>query len=86
MKIHDLKLNKQFADAVLSGEKSFELRNNDRGFQKGDKIRFTVVDEYGVEIVHELKKHIFEITYVLSDWGMKEGFVALAIKDIGGRT
>lgn len=36
MKIHELKLNIEFCDAVLSGEKSFEIRENDRGYQKGD--------------------------------------------------
>ena len=40
MKTHDLKLSIEFCDAVLSGEKTFEVRKNDRGFQTGDLIRF----------------------------------------------
>lgn len=29
---HDLKIQKQFADAVLDGRKTFEVRSNDRGY------------------------------------------------------
>ena len=37
MKTHDLKLNIEFCDAVLSGEKTFEVRKNDRGNFRGQK-------------------------------------------------
>lgn len=35
MKTHKLKLDIAFCDVILSGEKSFEIRKNDRGYQKG---------------------------------------------------
>lgn len=35
---HTLKIWPQFYQAVLSGEKNFEVRPNDRGFQKGDTV------------------------------------------------
>ena len=41
---HELKIQKQWADAKLAGEKPFEIRKNDRGFQKGDIVRYRVVD------------------------------------------
>lgn len=41
---HELKIQKQWADAKLAGEKPFEVRINDRGFQKGDIVRYRVVD------------------------------------------
>lgn len=44
MKTHNLKLSVEFCDAVLSGEKTFEVRKNDRGFQTGDLIRFIPTD------------------------------------------
>lgn len=44
MKTHNLKLSIEFCDAVLSGEKTFEVRKNDRGFQTGDLIRFIPTD------------------------------------------
>ena len=42
--IHELKIHKQWADAKLAGEKPFEIRRNDRGFQKGDIVRYKVID------------------------------------------
>lgn len=42
--IHELKIQKQWADAKLAGEKPFEIRINDRGFQKGDIVHYTVID------------------------------------------
>lgn len=41
---HELKIQKQWADAKLAGEKPFEIRLNDRGFQKGDTVRYKVID------------------------------------------
>ena len=41
---HELKIQKQWADAKFAGEKHFEIRRNDRGFQKGDIVRYKVID------------------------------------------
>lgn len=45
--IHRLKILDIFADDILVGNKTFELRYNDRNYQKGDLIRFVVVDREG---------------------------------------
>ena len=83
--IHELKIKESFAGAILRGEKNFEVRRNDRGFQKGDKIVFTVIDDTNIPYVaHPLKDKVFEITYVLSGWGIKEEYVVFGIKDITG--
>lgn len=78
---HHIKIQKEFADAVMSGEKTFEIRLNDRGYQKGDLIRFHVVDECFPLTSHLLNDKTYEITYVLSGWGLCEGYVGLAIKE-----
>ena len=79
--IHRIKLREEFADAVYNGEKSFEVRNNDRGYQKGDTVIFRVIDNCGLVIGnHPLNGVEFEITYVLSGWGLSENTVAFAIK------
>ncbi len=46
MKTHTLKVEHEYMDAVNSGEKSFEVRRDDRGFQKGDRL---ILCRYGVE-------------------------------------
>lgn len=78
---HHIKIQKEFADAVMSGEKTFEIRMNDRGYQKGDLIRFQVMDGYISNTSHPLNDKVYEITYVLSGWGLCEGYVGLAIKE-----
>lgn len=91
MKTHELKLNIEFCDAVLSGEKNFEVRKNDRGFQTGDLIRFIPTDGKSYSdlddttrehVKHEVSKHTYKITYILNGWGIKNGYVALGIKRI----
>lgn len=82
-RIHDLKLNIEFCDAVLNSDKSFEVRLNDRGYQKGDFIKFTPVDGISwlaTSVHHPIKNALFEITYVLNGYGLKEDYVCLAIK------
>lgn len=83
---HQLKIRADFADRVLSGEKTFEIRKNDRDFQCGDEIIFQVVwlsgsaCEVDVDEEHPLSGKAYTITYVLSGWGLKKGYVALGIK------
>ena len=85
-KIHGLKLHMCYADAVYMGDKTFEIRDNtDRGFQRGDRIMFQVVNNEGVQLYHPLNKEMYEITYVLPYYGLKDNYVALAIKAITGK-
>ena len=81
MRIHEIRLDIAFCDAVLSGEKSFEVRLNDRGYQKGDRIKFFSV-ENSLRCYHEIDKHEYEITYVLNGWGIKNGYVVFGIKEV----
>ena len=82
MKTHDLKLSTEFCDAVLSGEKTFEVRKNDRGFQTGDLIRFIPIDGTIREHAkHEISGHTYKITYILNGWGIKNGYVVLGIRE-----
>lgn len=76
---HEIKLQKEFAAAVMSGEKNFEVRYNDRGYQKGDYIKFKVMDG-SMSIFHPLNNLYFKITYVLSGWGIKENYVVFGIE------
>lgn len=80
--IHRIKLQKEFADAVLSGDKCFEIRENDRGYQKGDKVQFKVMDGSFEAYSHPLNEIIYEITYVISGWGLKNGFVIFGIREV----
>lgn len=81
IKTHKLKILETFADDVCIGYKNFEIRKNDRGYQKGDVIKFTCIDERGNTLPHTISEKIYEITYVLNGYGLKNGFVVLGIKE-----
>ena len=83
--IHEIKLLETFAEAVLDGRKNFEVRENDRGYQRGDIVRFTVIDKAGNRVEHPLEIEQFVITYVLSGWGIRDGFVVFGISRISGK-
>ena len=68
---HNIKIKQQYADAVLCGDKTFEVRYNDRGYQKNDRVIFTVVDDAGIKIfTHPLNEKEYEITYLIHGFGL----------------
>ena len=68
MKLHDIKLNIKYAQAVLDGNKTFELRINDKGYQVGDLLSFHVVSDRGFDKFNLLDNKLYEITYVLNKY------------------
>ena len=80
-KEHWIKIELEFANAVLSGEKPFEVRLNDRGYQKGDLVRFNVI-RHGLSVAHDLTTKTYVITYVLNGWGIKEDYVVFGIREV----
>lgn len=84
MTMHVLKIAIKYADEVLDGTKSFEIRKNDRDFKVGDEIMFEVVDNeghrVGEAVRHQLNHVIYRIDYVLDGFeGLAQTYVALAI-------
>lgn len=77
---HEIKLHIKFCDEVLRGEKTFEVRWDDRNYKRGDLIKFVPVLSGGIPIEHPVMKKTYEITYVLSGWGIKEGYCVFSIK------
>ena len=81
---HEIKLMLDFCDAVMEGRKTFEVRQNDRGYQTGDYVKFIPVMKDGEavrETAHPVMKRTYRITYVLNGWGLKDGYVAFAIAE-----
>jgi len=90
---HELKIEKQWADAKLAGEKPFEIRLNDRGFQKGDLIHYVVIDPktkepyrppmseaaIGGASVHPIETVDFIVTYMMQGFpGLQDGYCVYA--------
>ena len=68
VKTHHLKIATHWADAKLSGEKLFEIRFNDRDYQRGDHVVYRVVNPKTREDVaeHPLNNFETEITHVVA--------------------
>ena len=67
--IHELKTAPVYFNRSWSGEKLFEVRKNDRHFQKGDGEKYT-----GYQIIGS-------ITYVLSEFdAINSGYVVFGFK------
>lgn len=62
-----------------------EYQENDRGFQRGDLVKFTAIDDLKLKIQHPINKRTYEITYVLSGWGLNGDTVAFSIREVGDK-
>lgn len=76
--IHELKILPEYFDAVIKGEKTFEIRVNDRNFKKGD---YLALNEY-YNGKYTGRSCIVYVDYILSDAKelLSKGVVAMAIK------
>ena len=82
MTVHKIKLYEAFCNPVLHGDKTFEVRFNDRNYQTGDYVKFIPIDDDGIEFEHAVEHKTYEITYVLGGWGLKDGYVVFGIKEV----
>ena len=86
---HVLKTLPDYWDAIERGEKNFEVRRDDRGFQKGDVLaldRFVhnpVTDQWHVECQDGRPRRLLrKVTYVLTggQLGISPGYVVMGLK------
>lgn len=86
---HELKTWPVFFDAVKRGDKTFEVRKNDRGFQRGDRLVLRkydpVLGDYRDSIgkrvdADQAETVILKVTYVLPGMGIKNGYVCMGIE------
>jgi hypothetical protein len=92
-KVHQLKTWAPYFDAVARGEKNFEGRRDDRGFQRGDIVELlrcekSMLGSWEVERnfhtgepEHVIRKRI---SYILmgGQFGIEAGYVVMSLQDI----
>lgn len=84
MKTHELKVWPDFYPAIADGTKTFEVRQNDRGFQVGDTLHLR---EYSPGPDEYTGRHITKrVVYLVNGddvkgfaFGVKPGFVVMGI-------
>ncbi len=92
LNIHELKILPIYFEEVIKGNKTFEIRKDDRDFNVGDilllkeydpdEIYFDIDDK---ETHFSGKKILRKISYILKDipsLGLKQGYVLLAVKEL----
>lgn len=98
MKFHELKILDIYYEEVANGTKPFELRKNDRDYQVGDLIHFTILnsgkikdplvpnEESMVNIWNNAHKNrVYQITYVLKDvpqYGLHKDYCIFGLKKL----
>lgn len=87
MKIHKLKTLDIYFQAVLTGEKTFEIRINDRDFKVGDDLLLLEIEAVKAEDATKYKT-VFtgrillkKITYIFEggNYGLAPGYVVLSL-------
>ena len=79
-KVHELKILPEYFWAVKSGEKNFELRKNDRNYQKHDIL---ILKEWSPESGYsgeEVERSIGYIYHGDGSYGLEEGYCILGLK------
>ena len=79
--IHEINIDKSYADAIVDGRKKFEVRLNDKGYNAGDKVKYEVYEGGFIYCEHPLNQCVYDITYVHSGLGMKENYVVFGIDE-----
>lgn len=86
---HNLKTDSDPFYAVLIGEKTHEIRFNDKDYQVGDTLSLQLTEYTGEEmrngkpLEYVLCGNIhLEVTHVLKGYGLKDGWVILSVKKI----
>ena len=92
---HTLKCSARYFDEIEAGEKNFEVRRNDRGFQKGDIL---ILQKYDQERGRYVERHFQDpvlgvmtsepvklerrITFILTggQLGIEPGYVVMALE------
>lgn len=81
--IHNLNIDEKSFERFYSGQKTSEVRFNDRDYQTGDIICFRVIDSGGNAIIKPYDLPIYKITHVLDSnlfpQGLQPGYCILSI-------
>lgn len=85
---HVIKIEENFANAIVNLEKSFVICKNYINYQKCDHIKFVALtrSSSGMWVYedknHEICSKEYEITYVITGHGLKDGYVFISIMEV----
>ena len=83
--IHELKIDREYFDAIVRGDKKFEVRKDDRGYEVG---HYLALNETKRTIPYNGSDYtgrsmLVKVTYIFDDDDYcKEGYVVMGIKQM----
>ena len=78
MKIHELKTNDFYFKQVFEGRKHFELRKDDRDFDKLDVLHLREIDK---DLEYTGRECLARVTSILKNYqGLEKGFCIMSIQ------
>lgn len=80
--LHKLKTHSEFFNAIVRGDKEFEVRKDDRNFQRGDEL---LLEEYNAFTKAYTGRFIHRrIKYILrgGQFGIEEGYCVMSFEKI----
>lgn len=88
MKEHELKTDADVFEAVKRGEKKFEIRRDDRGFEVGDLLKLRKTVHTGAEMAagsplyYEGEPQFVWVSHILRGpiYGLMDGWVIMSIE------
>lgn len=80
--LHELKTHSEYFNALVSGDKNFEVRKDDRNFQRGDELLLRDYNQFTKKYTGRMLHR--RITYILRGgaFGIQEGYCVLAIEKL----
>jgi hypothetical protein len=82
---HQLKTWPVFFQAIREGRKTFEIRENDRGFQVGDTVELIEYDPENPNGMPFSGRKIHASIAYLTDFAQQQNYVVFSLKDIVSR-
>jgi hypothetical protein len=77
--VHLLKCHENYLKRLVLGHKTAEVRYNDRDYQLGDIICFSLTSGLQELLDIEADRVDYEITHIHSGLGLQEGYVMLSL-------
>ena len=79
-RVHELKTLETYYEMIVQGDKMFEIRYNDRCFQKGDLLVLREVRDR-LPNCYTSRNMTVEVTCVVT-WQQRENYVVMGIKPV----
>ena len=80
IRTHHLKILAEYFDSIACGDKTFEIRKNDRGFQKGDIVYLHEIKS-GFGDFETGRSIIAQLGYV-TNFEQKDGYCVFSLLDV----